>query len=66
MSDNDAAILSTAISSGLLWGAIVAGIYRWAGRDHPDKVALQSRSIKVFFIVATIIAAGYFAMQSGY
>jgi hypothetical protein len=44
-------LFQVSVSSGLLWGGIIAALYRWAGRRLPDKEALNKRSIRVLFIL---------------
>jgi hypothetical protein len=54
-------VLGTAIAAGLFWGAVVAGIHRWAGRRAPDA---NARSFNWFAGTAVIAAISYYALHA--
>jgi hypothetical protein len=53
-------IVGSAIAAGLFWGAIVAGIHRWAGKGLPDA---NARSFKWFAGTAFVMALGFYALH---
>jgi hypothetical protein len=55
-------LIATSIFAGLFWGAIVGGIYRWAGRGIPN---VKEKSFGWVAGTAIFIAIGFYGYRSG-